>query len=114
MKIFYVIIILFIVVCALFGLFLFSIKDDAEKGKRWCEDLIDECISDRDGFLKKHAEKTKDGYLYLKPTSENKGVKAFFQLKIDGGYECTYWVGGMTGPHGEKYDSKTQEWINID
>ena len=67
---------------------------------------------DKAKFIEEHSQNTVDGMVYFPTGSITKYTMATFTIDTSGDYECTYTIGGITKPHGSKYDSKTGSWTN--
>jgi len=89
-------------------------NEQTEKGKLWCETIIEEYENDKEKFLEKYSDDMQSGQLYISPSKKHKVVRGSFRLYNNGEFECSYAHGGFAGPHSYTYYSKTREWVYTD
>jgi len=104
----YLLILGVILVCLL----LYFTHKQKTAGQDWCEEMIASYEGDKAKFIEEHSQNTVDGLVYFPTGSIAKYTMANFTIDTNGDYECAYTVGGLTKPHGNKYDSKTGGWIS--
>jgi hypothetical protein len=79
----------------------------------WCENLIADVEANPDDFKARHKRDLVSGVLRLRPSEKDSGAMGEFTIDERGDYECRYWQGGLAGPHGNKYDSRTKRWTRF-
>lgn len=92
-----------ILVCLL----LYFTHKQKQAGQDWCEEMVTRYEADKSIFIKQYSQNTVDGVVYIPTGPDTKNTMAQFTLHPGGEYECQYMHGGLTRPHGYKYDDKT-------